>query len=113
VTFSLPFHLPEKKRFFLKNPKPLFAFLLILYYISENIGMKIANGIYLVILILSLAVGIIGIYLFAKTEEDAFKLKKSQTLLGEKEKYKCIFTSPLIIIAIVMTLLETIFHRMG
>lgn len=84
-----------------------------MYYISENIGMEISNGIYIVILILSLTVGIVGIYLFAKTGEEAFVLKKADLVSREKKRYLWFFTSPLIIIAIVLTLFETIFLRMG
>lgn len=82
------------------------------HYISEKMGTEISNGIYFVILFVSLAVGIIGIYLFAKTGKDAFKLKKAELVSREKDRYLWFFTTPVIVIAIILTLYEAIFLRM-
>jgi len=82
------------------------------HYISEKMGTEASNGIYFVILFVSLAVGIIGIYLFAKTGKDAFKLKKAELVSREKDRYLWFFTTPVIVIAIILTLYEAIFLRM-
>lgn len=84
-----------------------------MYYISEGAGITAANVIYMVLLIISLFCGILGLYMFSLKEQNTFKLDKRDTLSREGKKYLWFFISPVIIIAVALTLFEAIFLRIG
>lgn len=65
------------------------------------------NMLYIMYLLLCLLLGIAGVFLFTKAG-GIFALEKSKTALREKEKYKCFFTSPLIIIFTILSVIEAI-----
>lgn len=68
------------------------------------------NIIYTFYLCLSMILGIIGVCILKNRDEECFSLASSDAESTEKAKYKFFFTTPLIIIYIVLSCLESLIY---
>ena len=81
----------------------------IMTYLSDIITRNnISNLIYMVYLIISLLVGILGICMLSKRGADVYTLKNQDTKEVEKNKYKWFFTSWLIIVFLVLNFIDSL-----
>lgn len=81
------------------------------YYFSEWFGLEFANIIYLFVLCFNLLLGILGIFLLSRREKETLETEENKTVATTKDKLIWFFTSPIIIICIILTLFEAIFLR--
>ena len=79
-------------------------------YFMDGFSMLVQNISYLIFLSFSLLVGILGICLLRKRDSEFFKFTPSDTETGEKRKYKLFFTTPLVIIFIIISVLESLVY---
>ncbi len=77
-------------------------------YLENIISIDMQNLLYIVYLIITLIVSIIGILLFAKGGDENYMLKKQEDDISQKVKYKSFFTSWAIILFIVINLIEAL-----
>ena len=81
------------------------------YYVSLWFGINFANIAYLFVLCLNLMLGILGLFLFAKSKNNAFEVEENKTVATFKDKIGWFFSSPIVVICIVLTFIEAIFLR--
>lgn len=77
-------------------------------YLLAGLSQNLQNLIYSLYLMAALVAGVIGAVLLSG--EDGFKFKKSETESSLKEKIKWFFTSPAIIIFVVICILESLIY---
>ncbi len=81
------------------------------YYVGRWFGDLTANISYMFILCLNLMLGVLGVFLLARAGKNEFEVEENKTVATFKEKMIWFFTSPIIIICIVLTFAEAIFLR--
>ncbi len=81
------------------------------YYLGRWVGLEFVNTVYLFVLCLNLLLGILGIYLLSKRESLGFETEENKTVATTKDKLIWFFTSPIVVICIILTLVEAIFLR--
>lgn len=84
------------------------AISVIFTYLQNIVSVNMQNLLYMVYLILSLLVAIVGVLLFAKNTDENYALEKSNEKMTEKQKYTWLFTSWAIIVFISLNLLEAL-----
>lgn len=75
-------------------------------YFASGLPVMAQNIMYTVFLMLCLLAGIVGILLLSKHPTDNYKLKNAENACEEKQKYKWFFSSPFIIIFLILFLAE-------
>ena len=77
-------------------------------YLLVGVSGNIQILIYNIYLMLALLLGVAGIFILSKKQNDAFTLKKADTQATELEKHKYFFTHPLVIILIIECFVEAL-----
>lgn len=77
-------------------------------YLSDGMSERSQNAVFLIYYIIVLLIGILGVMLLEKRNKTPFSLKKAQTKLKEKEKYKVFFLSFPVLAAVILYLLESL-----
>lgn len=81
------------------------------HYFSEWFGPTPVNIVYLFVLCFNMLLGILGIFLLSRREKETLETEENKTVATTKDKLVWFFTSPIIIICIILTLAEAIFLR--
>ena len=87
------------------------AISVILTYLEDFIGVNIQNLIYVVYLIVSMLAALIGAMLISKRDEQQFEIEENNDeteTVTLKQKYVWFFTSPAIILFIIVNLLQSL-----
>jgi membrane protease YdiL (CAAX protease family) len=82
------------------------AISVIFNYLGSLVGSEAQNILYIVYLIFSMLMIVVGVFLFAKNTNDDYELQKSEDTIAIKDKYIYFFTSWAIIVFIVLNLIE-------
>ncbi len=77
-------------------------------YLENVMTVNMENVLYLVYLILSMLVAILGVLLLAKNTDENYGLEKPKDVITEKQKYSYFFTSWVIILFIIFNLIEAL-----
>ncbi len=83
------------------------AISVIFNYLQNVITLEIQNVLYIVYLITTLLVAVVGVLLLAKSEE-GYTLEKQEDVITEKEKYVSFFTSWAIILFVAINFIEAL-----
>ena len=81
------------------------------YYLGQWFGFEFVNTVYLFVLCFNLLLGILGIFLLSRKENETLETEENKTVATTKDKLVWFFTSPIVIICIILTLVEAIFLR--
>ncbi len=81
------------------------------YYLGEWFGFELVNTVYLFVLCFNLLLGVLGIFLLSKKENECLEIEENKTVATTKDKLIWFFTSPIVVICIILTLVEAIFLR--
>ena len=81
------------------------------HYFSEWFGTLTVDIVYLLVLCFNMLLGILGIFLLSRREKETLETEENKTVATTKDKLIWFFTSPIIIICIILTLFEAIFLR--
>lgn len=81
------------------------------YYLDQWFGFEFVNTVYLFVLCFNLLLGVLGIFLLSRKENETLETEENKTVATTKDKLVWFFTSPIVIICIILTLAEAIFLR--
>ncbi len=84
------------------------AISVIFTYLQNIIGVNTENLIYMIYLIFSMIVAIVGILLFAKNTDETYALEKNDEKITNKQKYTWLFTSWAIIVFLVLNIVQAL-----